>query len=150
MPEESNAKTNNRKVPKPATALICSLVGIAYAGLCAASYNTNADDESPCYTEVDNCTVCYNFGANILCGGGAIECPDIIIGNDPPARTVIETETGFHYKRSENYGNCTWQPRKPNPQGGCMDDGPQQHAENWMDEEVYGDDDCGTGGGGTS
>lgn len=97
-----------------------------------------------CYKEVDDCSVCKKAGANILCstgGGGAITCPDDIIGTDPPFRKVEEGSPGFTNKRSENYGSCKWQPKKQNPLGSsppCINDGEEMKVDNVMGEEVYG------------
>jgi hypothetical protein len=108
-----------------------------------------------CWVEVDDCTVCWHAGANINCstGSGFVVCPDQLIGNDAPFRTVLPAgpdEAGHKLKRSEHYGSCRWQPRREKTEGeGCEDDGDPQSMDNVVGEEVYGDSCTGGGGGGT-
>ncbi len=97
-----------------------------------------------CYVEEDNCTVCKQAGARILCGSGYIICPDELISSDAPFRIVRDAEigeAGSGKKRSENYGSCRWQPMKVNTGSGdpCIPDGPEKEVLNVMGEEVYGD-----------
>ncbi len=98
----------------------------------------------PCWVEYDDCTVCWQAGARILCGSGWILCPDQVIGTDPPFRSVREAgpnEPDERKKRSENYGSCTWQPRQwSEAEQECVDNGPQMQVENVMGEETHGNE----------
>lgn len=124
--------------------IIVPLAGITFGALCATTtIDALAGPEPPpCWKEIDSCSVCWHAGANILCAGGAINCPDEIIGNDAPFREVVKAgsgESGQKEKRSENYGSCQWQPKKDNPEGeGRIDDGPPREELNVMGEEIHG------------
>lgn len=101
-----------------------------------------------CYLEIDQCTVCSRAGANIPCPGGEdVDCADELLVGDAPYRLVVQTTQGYNAKRSENYGSCEWQPRKPNPDPDpepkdppCVNDGPPRSKANVMGEETHGGD----------
>lgn len=122
--------------------------GAAFAAVFVAAAMAVANE---CYVEEDNCTVCKQAGANILCGSGYITCPDTLLSSDAPFREVRPAtlgEAGHGKKRSENYGSCRWQPMKVNPDPTsnvpCIPDGDEREALNVMGEEVYGDSCTGT------
>lgn len=108
-----------------------------------------------CFIEEEFCSVCWKAGAMIPCvtGSGWVNCPDELLSNDAPYRIVVTANSGYHNKRSENYGSCSWQPMIANTSSDpndppCIPNGPPKSIANVLGEETHGSECAKTPGGG--